>query len=226
MVAGDQLTAVFQTLSCAPDADAELMLRFQAGEAACFDALVARQRRPLLHYLFRMIGDLAVSEDLAQETFLRVYLARARYRREARFSTWLYRIATRLALNFLRDHRHQRRACSLDAPRGEDEGGWELPDRAPGVEARLVGDERRRRIQRAVAALPARQRAAVLMHKYQECDYREIAAVLRLSTSATKSLLFRAYETLRRELHDLGAERPVGWPARAAAAGAAGKEEG
>lgn len=204
MVVGDQLAAVLQPATLAPDADADLMLRFQAGETACFDLLVARLRRPLLHYLFRMTGDAAVSEDLAQETFLRVYLARARYRREARFSTWLYRIATRLALNYLRDHRHLRRAWSLDAPIGDDDEHWELPDRSPNIEARLAAADQRRAIRRAIGALPERQRAAVLMHKFQELDYREIGAALRLSSSATKSLLFRAYETLRRELRALG----------------------
>lgn len=198
------------------------MLRFQAGEAACFDELVARLRRPLLHYLGRMVQNLAVGEELAQETFLRVYLARRRYAPRARFTTWLYRIATRLALNHLRDHRHQKRTDSLDEPYGEDGRAWELPTGDPGAEAELVARERRAAIRRVVEALPERQRAAVLMHKYQEMDYKEIGAVLRLSESATKSLLFRAYETLRRELRSFCGPLAEAVAAGAGAPGAGG----
>lgn len=215
MAVGEQLAGVFNSLSRVEDADAELMLRFRAGDSACFDAIVARQRRPLLRYLYRMVPEAAVCEELAQETFLRVYMARQRYQPQARFTTWLYRIATHLALNYLRDNKHQRHTRSLDQPVGEDEGRWELPDRQPGIEARLVGEEERGAIRRAIQALPERQRAAVLMHKYQEMDYREIGAVLRLSPSATKSLLFRAYETLRRELRGV-------WQAEQAASAAGG----
>lgn len=179
------------------------MLRFQAGEADCFESLVARYRKPLLGYVYRMVQNAAWSEEIAQEAFLRVYLHRGRYEPQARFSTWLYRIATHLALNHLRDHRHDRRAASLDAPVGESEAPREFADARPSCEQELLEEEKRARIRATIGRLPERQRAAVVMHKYQGLDYAEIAATLRLSESATKSLLFRAYESLRRDLRDL-----------------------
>ncbi len=184
------------------DADTQLMLRFQEGEETCFELLVHRHSRPLLHFLTRMVASPQVSEELVQESFLRIYQARQRYRPEARFSTWLYRIATRVALNHLRKCRKDRFAISLNA--GEDgEPVWEPADQAPGTEEDLLRRERAQRVRRAIGALPERQRAAVLMHKYQGLDYRAIGEALGLSQAATKSLLFRAYETLREELRDL-----------------------
>lgn len=183
------------------------MLRFQAGESTCFDDLVTRYRKPLMGFVYRMVGNAASSEEIIQEAFLRVYLHRANYRPQARFSTWVYRIANHLALNHLRDHRRDRLADSLDA--ADDDGGAprELADAQPNAEQALVAASiaagRARRIREAVGGLAPRQRSAVIMHKYQGLDYEEIAGALGLSLSATKSLLFRAYEALRRELQDL-----------------------
>ncbi|HWG37395.1 MAG TPA: sigma-70 family RNA polymerase sigma factor [Terriglobales bacterium] len=192
------------------DADTELMLRFQAGDAACFDDLVARYRKPLLGFLYRMVRDLAACEELLQEAFLRVYLHRARYQPQARFSTWIYQIAQHLALNYIRDHRRDKLSDSLDAPAvgvHADAAPRELPDHRPTVEqallARSISDQRTARIRAAITALPERQRTAVVLHKYQGLNYSEIGGILGLSESATKSLLFRAYESLRRDLEDL-----------------------
>jgi len=205
MVVEGQLTRVMSagTHTLSVDADAQLMLRFQAGEAECFDSLVLRHRKPLLHFIYRMVQDAGVAEELTQEAFLRVFLSRERYTVEARFTTWLYRIASHLTLNHIRDHRHERRSESLDQSGPDGEAPRDLPDRQPGAESGMLKEERLARVRRAVAGLPERQRSAVLMHKYQGMDYREIGAALRLSESATKSLLFRAYETLRAELSSL-----------------------
>ncbi|HUX67932.1 MAG TPA: sigma-70 family RNA polymerase sigma factor [Terriglobales bacterium] len=202
------MTAILDASLRVLDPDTALMLRFQAGEAACFDQLVARFQAPLLGFVFRLVHDRAASEEILQEAFLRVYLHRARYQPQARFSTWLYRIANHLALNYLRDHRRERLHDSLDQSLdGDDAPPRQLPDRRPSPEQVLVAASaerlRRHRIRAAIAALPPRQRSAVVMHKYQGLDYDEIAGALQLSSSATKSLLFRAYESLRRELKDL-----------------------
>jgi len=154
-----------------------------------------------------MVRDPALAEDLAQEVFLRVYRARKAYAPSAKFTTWLFRIATNLALNALRDARHRGSEISLDAPTEEDETPVQVPNGEAGAEERLVACERAARIRRAVEALPEKQRAAVLLHKYEEMDYREIARVLGCSESALKSLLFRAYETLRVQLAPLLSER-------------------
>lgn len=185
-----------------PESDAALMLRLAAGEGACFTILAEKYHRPMIHFLFRMVHNQAIAEELAQEVFLRVYRSRESYRAEAKFSTWLYRIATNLAVNYARDTRRERGAQTvyLDAPDEETGATPEVADVRPNVEQQLVRSERLAAIRAQVMALPERQRAAVLMHKYQGLDYMEIGEVLKLSESATKSLLFRAYQTLREKL--------------------------
>jgi RNA polymerase sigma-70 factor (ECF subfamily) len=187
-----------------PASDAAVMLRVAAGDEAGYNYLVTKYHRPMIHFLYRMVHNQAVAEELAQEVFLRVYRARDSYRAEARFTTWLYRIATNLAVNHARDTRHERAAQTiyLDAPDEETGMSPDLADNEPSVEQRLVRDERMAAIRSHVMALPERQRMAVLMHKYQGMDYRQIGEVLKLSESATKSLLFRAYQTLRDKLKD------------------------
>jgi RNA polymerase sigma-70 factor (ECF subfamily) len=184
--------------------DEELMLRLRAGEEEAFDVLVAKYRAPVIHFLYRLVHRREPAEDLAQEVFLRVYRARKSYRPTAKFSTWLFRIATNVALNALRDGRmRHEREMSIDADAGVMPLAERLPDAMATAEQALVERERRAAIRRAVDALPEKQRLAVLLHKYQEMDYAEIAEVLEISESALKSLLFRAYETLRARLKPL-----------------------
>jgi len=187
-----------------PASDAAIMLRVAAGDESGFNYLVAKYHRAMIHFLFRMVRSEAVAEELAQEVFLRVYRSRESYRAEAKFTTWLYRIATNLAVNHARDTKQERSARNvyLDAPDEETGTTPEVADDEPTVEQRLLRDERMAAIRKHVMALPDRQRMAVLMHKYQGLDYREIGDVLKLSESATKSLLFRAYQTLRDKLKD------------------------
>ena len=184
--------------------DAAVMLRVAAGDEAGFNFLVEKHYRAMIHFLFRMVHNQAVAEELAQEVFLRVYRSRESYRAEAKFTTWLYRIATNLAVNNARDTRHERSAQTvyLDAPDEETGTTPDVADDEPNVEQNLLRDERMAAIRKHVMALPERQRMAVLMHKYQGMDYRQIGEVLKLSESATKSLLFRAYQTLRERLKD------------------------
>jgi RNA polymerase sigma-70 factor (ECF subfamily) len=184
--------------------DAEVMLAVAAGDEAGFNYLVKKYHRQIIHFLFRMVHNEAVAEELAQEVFLRVYRSRESYRAEAKFSTWLYRIATNLAVNHARDTKHERMAqtVQLDEPDAESGTKPEVADDDPNVEQTMLREERMAAIRAQVAALPERQRMAVLMHKYQEMDYRQIGEVLKLSESATKSLLFRAYQTLRDRLKE------------------------
>jgi RNA polymerase sigma-70 factor (ECF subfamily) len=154
--------------------------------------------------MYRMAHNSAVAEDLAQEVFMRVYRSRAKYEASAKFSTWLYRIATNLGVNHARDTRHERpeNVTNLDEPDEETGQTLDLADKTPNVEEEILRRERLAAIRRKVEGLPERQRMAVLMHKYQQMGYKEISDVLKLSESATKSLLFRAYETLRTELKE------------------------
>jgi RNA polymerase sigma-70 factor (ECF subfamily) len=168
--------------------DAEVMLRVKAGDETAFAYLVQKYRRPMVSFMYRMSHNAAAAEDLAQEVFLRVYRSREGYEASAKFTTWLYRIASNLAVNHARDTRHERpeNMVSLDEP-DEDTGlTVDVPDGSATAEETIM----------------KRQRTAVIMHKYQQMDYRQIAEVLKLSESATKSLLFRAYETLRGQLKE------------------------
>ena len=187
-----------------PESDAAVMLRVAAGDEDAFNYLAGKYHRAMIHFLFRMVRNQAVAEELAQEVFLRVYRSRESYRAEAKFTTWLYRIATNLAVNHARDTKHERSAQTiyLDAPDAETGTTPDVADDEPSVEQKLMRDERMGAIRKHVMALPERQRMAVLMHKYQGMDYRQIGDVLKLSESATKSLLFRAYQTLRDKLKE------------------------
>jgi RNA polymerase sigma-70 factor, ECF subfamily len=184
--------------------DAEVMLRVKAGDDSAFDFLVQKYRRPIINFMYRMAHNSAAAEDLAQEVFLRVYRSRSSYEASAKFTTWLYRIATNLGMNYSRDTRHERpeNIMNLDEPDEETGQSPDLADKTPSVEEEIMQRERLNAIRQKVEALPERQKMAVLMHKYQQMDYRQIAEVLKLSESATKSLLFRAYETLRTQLKE------------------------
>jgi RNA polymerase sigma-70 factor, ECF subfamily len=182
------------------DLDAQLMLRVRDGDDDSFRVLLEKHRSPVMRFVYRMVQDQAIAEELAQEVFLRVYRSKGTYEPTARFTTWLFRIATHLALNWLRDGRNERGHHRLD-----DEGDGDLPvrevaDRKPTVEQRMVYQTRLQEVRDAIALLPEKQRAAVLMHKYEEMEYAQIAAALECSESAVKSLLFRAYESLRGRL--------------------------
>jgi len=183
----------------------QLMLDVKAGDEQSFTLLLHRYRTPLVNFLYRMVRNREQAEDLAQEVFLRVYKAREDYVPSAKFTTWLFRIATNLALNSVRDTRYQRMEISLDAPvtvdaEEGDEKTLDVAEKNPNIEQHLVEETRKKMIRHAIEKLPEKQRAAVLMHKYEEMEYSQIAKVLNCSESAVKSLLFRAYEVLRARL--------------------------
>ena len=187
------------TAAAALDLDTELMVRVKEGDGASFGVLLEKHRSSVVHFLYRMVQNHAVAEELAQEVFLRVYRSRSTYEPTAKFTTWLFRIATHLALNALRDGKNERLQERLD----DDTRGTpvrQVSDRRPSVEQSMLHQAKLEEIRRAIGALPQKQRAAVLMHKYEEMEYSQIARVLSCSESAVKSLLFRAYETLRARL--------------------------
>ncbi|MGA9902137.1 MAG: RNA polymerase sigma factor [Terriglobales bacterium] len=184
--------------------DVDVMLRVKTGDESAFAYLVQKYRRPMVGFMYRLCHNPSTAEELAQEVFLRVYRSRTSYEPSAKFTTWLYRIATNLAVNHARDTRHERpeNTVRLDEPDQETGTTPDLADETLSAEEQILKRERLAAIRSKVNALPERQRVAVIMHKYQQMDYREIAGVLKLSESATKSLLFRAYETLREQLKE------------------------
>ena len=188
--------------------DVQLMLDVKGGDEQSFELLLQRYRTPLVNFLYRMVRSREQAEDLAQEVFIRVYRAREEYVPSAKFTTWLFRIATNLALNSIRDNRHRKQEMSIDAPittdaEDGDERTFEIAAKQQSTEQKLLEEARNKMIRHAIEKLPEKQRAAVLLHKYQELDYAEIAKILTCSESALKSLLFRAYEALRVELAPL-----------------------
>lgn len=189
----------------AGDDDVRLMLALRAGDAAAFDALFARWSGPVLRYLERIVRDAGAAEDLVQEVFLRVYRARERYEPEARFSTWLFTIATRLAWNELRRPRRHRPHDSMDGDAGK--GPLSLVAEQAAVDT--VVDARRTgaRVEEALRQLPERQRAALWLAAVEGLSYAEIAVLLETSDKSVKALVHRARTALAGQLGALG--RPV-----------------
>ena len=178
--------------------DVQLMCRVRDGDTQAFGLLVERNRKPLIAFLQRIVQTRFVAEELAQEVFLRVYRSRESYEPAAKFTTWLFRIANHTAINWLRDGRQQFQE-SLENRTGE-EPYRQYSDCKPTVEEYLVADVKAQEIRAAINRLPTTQRTAVILHKYRELEYRQIAIYLRCSESAVKSLLYRAYERLRANL--------------------------
>jgi RNA polymerase sigma-70 factor (ECF subfamily) len=193
-------------LQAAEDDDVRLMLAVRAGDGAAFDALFARWSAPLLRYVERMVRDAGAAEELVQEVFLRVYRARERYEPDARFSTWLFTIATRLAWNELRRPRRRSPHDSLE----DDEMG-PLPLAADEPAADAVADARRTGavVEQALARLPERQRAALWLASVEGLSYAEVAATLETTEKSVKALVHRARTALAGEMRALG--RPGGW---------------
>lgn len=175
------------------------MVNVCRGHQGSFETLLVRHRGGVINHLYRLVRDRAVAEELAQDVFLRVYRFRDRYQPEAKFSTWLFRITTNVALNWRRDSRRETAHLRLDAM-PLDTRQIQVPDHALRADQRLLAEHFACEIRDAIGSLPEKQLAAVLMHKYEGMDYAAIAEVLDVSIPALKSLLFRAYETLRRRL--------------------------
>jgi RNA polymerase sigma-70 factor, ECF subfamily len=175
------------------------MMQVCGGDEPSFETLLDRHRAQVVNHLYRLVHNRAIAEELAQDVFLRVYRFRNRYQPEAKFSTWLFRITTNVALNWRRDTRRETAHLRLDAAL-HDMRQIQVPDQTLRADQQLLAEYAAKEIRDAIESLPSKQLAAVLMHKYEGMDYAAIATVLDCSIPALKSLLFRAYETLRRRL--------------------------
>lgn len=182
--------------------DTALMLRVRRGDREAFASLVERYQQPVVSFIFRSLGDLTEAEDLAQQVFLQVYKAAARYKPAGKFSTWLFTIARNLCLNELR-RRARHPAQSIEAMEsGEGPGAWRQPEdtRPDGPVESLLREELEARIEEAILALPENQRTALLLCREESFSYEDIGRVLGCSLTATKSLIHRARETLKSRL--------------------------
>ncbi len=184
------------------DPDAALMLRVREGDSAAFEMLVEKYKQPVFSLVYRTLHDAAEAEDVAQNVFIQVHKSARRYRVTARFSTWLFTIARNLCLNELR-RRSRHPAESLDQPSAEDEHqpGRQVEDvrtvRPPDL---VLRGELEAKVEEAIAALPEKQRTALLLCREEELSYEDMAEILGCSLSATKSLIHRARETIKQRL--------------------------
>jgi RNA polymerase sigma-70 factor (ECF subfamily) len=186
------------------DPDVELMLRVKAGDRSAFDMLIGKYQRPLLNLIGRYLGAYDDAEDLAQEVFVRVHRAAPRYQPTAKFSTWLYTIARRLCANHARG-RALRRWFSLShdmADREDDppDEGLDVADPADDPSVAAEKRQLRRVVAQALTELPDTLRFAVILRRYEELSYEEIAAILGCSVTAAKLRVHRAKAVLAKRL--------------------------
>jgi len=191
------------------DPDTQNILRFQEGDSNAFRDLFEEYKKKIINFCYRFCGDRGIAEELAQEVFLRVYKAAPRYRPDARFSTWIFRIATNVCLNELRKPRYAYRSESLDAPSTADEGKMsrEIKDQRPQPQDVLESREKDHLIRQAIADLPGKQRAALFLRVFHGFSYNEIARQIKSSESNVKSLIHRGRKRLKQELEALFRER-------------------
>lgn len=191
------------------DSGTELMLRARDGDDSAFEELFRRHSGPLIGLAFRMVGDRDRAEELVQEAFLRIYRRRKKYRPEARFSTYAYRVVMNLCLNEFRRSRFLKRFVALD-DRGfvsANGSGTVSPqiadDRIPTGEEEALGAELLGRFQEELSQLPEKQKSAILLSRVEGLPYQQIAEVLGMSLPAVKSTIFRGMRALREKLTDV-----------------------
>src|ERR1051325_1026729 len=184
------------------DLDAGLMLRVQRGDLAAFEELVEKRRQPVMNFICRNVRAASEAEDIAQATFVQVFRCADRYQASAKFTTWLFTIARNLCLNELRRRaRHPAESLYFAPTENEDAPPKQFPDyKAAAPPDELLHAELIEKVDDALAALPETQRTALLLCREGELSYDEIAGVLGCSVSATKSIIHRGRETLKRAL--------------------------
>jgi len=179
----------------------DLLLRVAEGDEYAFETLVNRHQTSVLNLIYRFIGDRTQVKDLAQEVFLRVWQGARGYEPKAKFTTWLYRITANLCLNELKSAR-RKKWFSFNRSDEDGEHTFEetLADSAPSAEDFLLEKERSRQISDALQSLPDNQRMALILKRYDDLSYQEIAKILNCSVPAVESLLVRAKKTLQEKL--------------------------
>ena len=184
-----------------PDQDAILMLRFKDGDMEAFERLFSRHTRAVINFAYRFVRNREVAEELAQEIFMRVYEGAAGYQPQAKFTTWLYRVATNVCLNEVRKphFRAMRQSVPTDPPDNQETASFE-PKTENDAGRRLEQQAISGAIRHALEQIPLKQRIAFILNKYQELPYAEVAEVMKISEKAVKSLIHRAKETLAEKL--------------------------
>ena len=183
------------------DPDVHLMLEFQKGNKSSFEKLMERNYKRVFNLIYRFVASHEIAEDLTQEVFIKVYHAASSYRPQAKFQTWLYQIAKNISLNELR--RHKNKDVSLDETFETEDGELkrEIADtRTLNPSEEMTQQETIEEIQAAIKSLPENQRMAVILRRYENLSYEDIAKAMNCSVEAVKSLLNRAKESLKEKL--------------------------
>lgn len=188
--------------------DEALMEAYQRGDTRAFEELLHRHRRPVFNFLYRQVGHPATAEDLLQEVFLRVIKSAPTYKRQAKFTTWVYTIARNLCVDHGRRAKH-RKARSLDQPvRGKDNepGGTTMgdmtADKSPDVERQVISKRLQGKLERAIATLSEEQREVFLMREYLNLPFKEIGEIVGCPENTVKSRMRYALDRLRQELDE------------------------
>jgi RNA polymerase sigma-70 factor (ECF subfamily) len=190
------------TFSIETASDHELLAAIQGGNELAFEEIVRRYSNPIINFVFRMLDDYERSKDLAQETFVRIYTSADRYQATYNFSTYIYRIASNLAISELR-LRKRRKLIPLLSSFTDDRGEtieMDLPDLGPLQDASLIDNERRSAVSRAITSLPIKYRTPVVLRDIEGLSYEDIAETLKLSPGTVKSRINRARNLLKEKL--------------------------
>ncbi len=182
------------------DADAQLMERVRDGDTASFDLLMDRYRKPVINFVYRMVRDAAAAEEIAQDVFVQIYLARKRYTASARFSTWLFKVATNTTLKHIRKHRRVVRESELATDARERFHNLLIAGENDGAHESLERKELGLLVQQALVALPDKEKVALTLRKYEGCSYQEIADIMKCSVAAIKTHIHRGKLRLRETL--------------------------
>jgi RNA polymerase sigma-70 factor (ECF subfamily) len=179
--------------------DEELMAATAQGDENPFELLVNRHQSRILNLAYRFVGNRTQARDLAQEVFIRVWQAAPRYKPQAKFTTWVYRITANLCLNELKSF-GKKKLIFGESLVEEGQTPNEESNRAPSAEDILLAEERNRQISHALRSLPENQRMALILKRYDNLSYHEIAKIMDCSVSAVESLLVRAKRNLQEKL--------------------------
>ena|SRR5436190_1797130 len=182
--------------------DHDLIEATKSGDEAAFGEIMNRYRNPLTNYLYRFLNDYEEAVDLAQETFVRVYFAIERYHTQFAFSTYIYRIATNLAISEIRKRKRRRLLSLTGLFQSEDDSSVEFqpPDTRILADDELVEEERDKTIARAIAALPEKYRVPVILRDIEGKSYDEVAEIMELGLGTTKSRISRGRGLLKEKL--------------------------
>jgi RNA polymerase sigma-70 factor (ECF subfamily) len=178
----------------------DLMAKTAEGDELAFEILVQKHQTSVLNLIYRYVGDRTRAKDLAQEVFLRIWRAAGSYEPKAKFTTWIYRITVNLCLNDLKSANKKKLPLSRGAIEESQTLNEEITDVSPSAEDVLLAEERSRQISKALQSLPENQRMALILKRYDNFSYNEIANIMDCSVSAVESLLVRAKRNLQAKL--------------------------